>query len=130
MSEKEYLVRWVMDIEADDARDAAEAALAFQRDPQSIATVFAVTDKKTGKITTVDLTENTETEEEPATDEFRTMLLRLIENAPDPTGFTHSLPGYRPIWEAARMLLATTCPTSHRDNGASTCADCHADLGK
>lgn len=37
-----YLVTWEIDIEADSPREAAEAALHIQRDPDSIATVFKV----------------------------------------------------------------------------------------
>lgn len=39
-----YLVTWEIDIEADSPREAAEKALRIQRDPESIATVFAVTE--------------------------------------------------------------------------------------
>jgi hypothetical protein len=38
-----YRVVWEIDIEAESHREAAEEALAIQRDPQSIATVFSVT---------------------------------------------------------------------------------------
>lgn len=37
-----YLVQWEIDIEADSPREAAVKALRIQRDPESIATVFAV----------------------------------------------------------------------------------------
>lgn len=37
-----YLVTWIIDIEADTPRDAAQKALEIQRDPESIATVFEV----------------------------------------------------------------------------------------
>ena len=37
-----YLVEWTIDIEADTAEEAARAALAIHRDPDSIATVFQV----------------------------------------------------------------------------------------
>jgi len=37
-----YRVSWVIDIEADSAEEAAREALAIQRDPQSLATVFTV----------------------------------------------------------------------------------------
>lgn len=37
-----YLVRWEMDIEADSAYEAAEKALAVQRDPESVAIMFEV----------------------------------------------------------------------------------------
>jgi len=39
-----YRVNWVIDLEADTPLEAALAALAIQRDPESIATVFDVTD--------------------------------------------------------------------------------------
>lgn len=38
----EYIVTWTIDIDADSPRDAAEQALAIQRDPASIAAVFSV----------------------------------------------------------------------------------------
>lgn len=38
----EYVVTWTNDITADSPREAAELALAMQRDPTSIATVFEV----------------------------------------------------------------------------------------
>jgi hypothetical protein len=41
----EYLVSWTIGIiEAEDPLDAASKTLAIQRDPDSIATVFEVTD--------------------------------------------------------------------------------------
>lgn len=39
-----YRVNWVIDLEADTPEEAALAALAIQRNPESIATVFDVTD--------------------------------------------------------------------------------------
>jgi len=56
----DYLVEWDFDVELDDTgtpRDAAMEALAAQRDPESSATVFKVTDKATGTVTVVDLGE-------------------------------------------------------------------------
>lgn len=38
----DYRVRWEIDIEAVSYKEAAETALAIQRDPASIATVFDV----------------------------------------------------------------------------------------
>jgi len=38
-----YKVRWEIDIDADNVIEAAEKALAIQRDPNSTATVFEVT---------------------------------------------------------------------------------------
>ena len=35
-------VQWEIDIDADSPREAAEKALAIQRNPESIATVFTV----------------------------------------------------------------------------------------
>lgn len=37
-----YTVTWTIEVEAADPRQAAQAALAIQRDPQSTATVFRV----------------------------------------------------------------------------------------
>lgn len=37
-----YSVSWEIEIEADSPREAAQEALAIQRDPNSIATVFSV----------------------------------------------------------------------------------------
>jgi hypothetical protein len=56
----EYLVEWDFDVELDNTgtpRDAAMEALAAQRNPESSATVFKVTDKATGTVTVVDLGE-------------------------------------------------------------------------
>ena len=39
-----YKVIWAIDIEADSHQEAAEIALDIQRDPDSIATIFEVTD--------------------------------------------------------------------------------------
>jgi hypothetical protein len=54
---KQYLVTWQIDIEetADNPIEAAAQALIILRDPDSVATVFEVTDKTTGETTTVDL---------------------------------------------------------------------------
>lgn len=49
-----YVVHWVIDIEADTPEDAARKALAIHRNPNSIATVFTVTDA-TGKSEDFDL---------------------------------------------------------------------------
>ena len=40
----EYRVTWTIDLEAHSPEDAADQALAIHRDPQSLATVFDVTD--------------------------------------------------------------------------------------
>jgi hypothetical protein len=42
----EYRVRWEIDVEAESPREAAEKALATQRDPESEATVFDVSEKQ------------------------------------------------------------------------------------
>lgn len=56
---KKYLVEWAINIDEEDGgvdpRSAAEAALRIQRDPESIATVFVVTDEQAGERTMVDL---------------------------------------------------------------------------
>jgi len=49
-------VQWEIDIDAANPREAAEKALAIQRKPESIATVFDVTDNA-GKTVRVDLDE-------------------------------------------------------------------------
>jgi desulfoferrodoxin (superoxide reductase-like protein) len=53
---RHFIVMWEMDFEATDARDAARQALEVQRDPESIATVFVVTDRH-GSQASVDLQE-------------------------------------------------------------------------
>jgi len=50
-----YLVIWRIDIEADTPAEAALAAVATQRKPDSWAVVFEVTDKTSGATTTIDL---------------------------------------------------------------------------
>jgi hypothetical protein len=53
-----YLVDWKIDMEdVANASEAATRALIVQRDPESAATVFEVTDKATGEVTTIDLSE-------------------------------------------------------------------------
>ena len=37
---KRYVVTWEIDIDAESAEDAARQALAIQRDPNSLATIF------------------------------------------------------------------------------------------
>ena len=51
----QYVVTWVVDIEATNPREAALKAQQMQRDPESIATVFDIENKKSGAKTTVDL---------------------------------------------------------------------------
>lgn len=50
----EYTVSWVMDIEADSPREAAEAAWKSMREPDSIANSFRVCDPE-GVVTDIDL---------------------------------------------------------------------------
>jgi len=50
-----YLVTWQIDIEATSHREAAEKALAIHRNPDSIATVFDVTNER-GRTVSIDLT--------------------------------------------------------------------------
>jgi hypothetical protein len=55
---KSWRVTWGIDIEADTPREAAEKALAIQRDPFSCAVVFQVhRENLTGFDVTVDLEE-------------------------------------------------------------------------
>lgn len=49
-----YHVTWEIDIGAASPKEAAEKALAIQRDPGSLATVFDVADEA-GNLTRVDL---------------------------------------------------------------------------
>lgn len=46
MPDKSYRVTWEIDIDAASPREAAEKALHIQRDPDSIATVFTVAQKR------------------------------------------------------------------------------------
>jgi hypothetical protein len=50
----QYLIRWEIDVEADTEWEAAQKALAIQRKPDSIATVFDVI-RQDGTIAKVDL---------------------------------------------------------------------------
>ena len=52
----EYRVHWEIDLDADSPREAAEKALTIHRNPESIATVFDVTDE-TGHTERIDLDE-------------------------------------------------------------------------
>lgn len=49
-----YRVVWEIDLDADSPREAAEIALRVQRDTDSLATVFAVTDER-GDLHMIDL---------------------------------------------------------------------------
>jgi hypothetical protein len=63
-----YLVTW--EIDADDvrsSREAAEFAWQAMREPDSIASIFRVRNKKNGKITLVDLGKNTRRRTNPCT---------------------------------------------------------------
>lgn len=51
----EYLISWEIGLVADTPEEAAQQALEIQRDPNSMATVFDVTDEN-GETTRVDLT--------------------------------------------------------------------------
>ena len=52
----EFLVTWQIDIEADNAKEAAEKALEIMKDPESIATVFEIENKKKKTLHIIDLT--------------------------------------------------------------------------
>ncbi len=52
----EYRITWEIDLDADSPREAAEQALCIHRNPESIATVFDVTDE-TGHTERIDLDE-------------------------------------------------------------------------
>jgi len=49
-----YRVKWEIDIEADSPEEAAKESLKIQRDPDSVATIFDVTDDN-GVTTEIDL---------------------------------------------------------------------------
>jgi hypothetical protein len=51
----QYRIIWSIDIEADSPEQAAHQARQYQLDPDSTATVFAVTDADTGQEQVVDL---------------------------------------------------------------------------
>jgi hypothetical protein len=40
----EYTVQWTIDVDAESPREAAEQALTIQRDPNSIALIYRVTE--------------------------------------------------------------------------------------
>lgn len=44
----EYRVTWVIEVEAESPREAAEEAQRIQRDPDSLATVFVVSEYNNG----------------------------------------------------------------------------------
>ena len=51
----EYIVVWKIEIDADDAQEAAAWARIVQRDPESTATVFEVSERDDGEAMTIDL---------------------------------------------------------------------------
>ena len=55
MGKKVYRVTWEIDVEAETPEDAAKEALSIQRDIDSEAVVFGVTDTDTALHKTVDL---------------------------------------------------------------------------
>lgn len=62
----EYLIEWTIELDAESPEDAARAALAIQRDPDSLATMFKVYGED-GKYVVIDLAEldeQSEVEEE------------------------------------------------------------------
>jgi hypothetical protein len=59
---KEYHVSWEIDLYAESPREAAERALAIQRNPDSMATVFVVADEE-GNIEHIDLKDGTDDQE-------------------------------------------------------------------
>jgi len=52
-----YLVSWTIDIEADSHEEAAIEAMKIQRDPNSEAGFFEVTEQATRQVKPVDLTD-------------------------------------------------------------------------
>lgn len=54
---RHYRVYWSIDIDAESPKEAAEEALKIQRDPDSIATWFRVTNQATGEQVELDLLE-------------------------------------------------------------------------
>jgi hypothetical protein len=53
-----YHISWEIDLDADSPREAAERALAYQRDANSTATVFDVIDSETLAVERIDLLED------------------------------------------------------------------------
>lgn len=49
-----YTVTWVIEIDADDPRQAAAMAKEIQEDPDSTATIFNVQNQETGKAVNVE----------------------------------------------------------------------------
>lgn len=57
---KTYLVSWEIEVDADDPKQAAQRALAIQKDPSSLATVFKVERRRWAQTLYVDLEEKEE----------------------------------------------------------------------
>ena len=57
---RRYLVAWLIDVWAETPQEAAEQADQARRRPGSIATVYTVLDRSTGKKIDVDLLERKE----------------------------------------------------------------------
>ena len=55
---RQFIVKWEIDIYAENAKDAAKQALAIQRDAGSDATYFRVEDVKHNMSNIIDLEEN------------------------------------------------------------------------
>jgi len=53
--QREYVVYWKIEMPGSSPEDAARGALEAQRDPRSMATVFAVRDNQAGRCWRVDL---------------------------------------------------------------------------
>jgi hypothetical protein len=53
----EYQVNWFVNLDADDPRQAAVLARQMIQDPESIATLYQVTNEETNEMTVVDLGE-------------------------------------------------------------------------
>lgn len=51
---RRYTVSWTIEVDAESPRAAAEHALHIQRDPDSIATQFDVTDDESGREVSID----------------------------------------------------------------------------
>lgn len=57
---RDYHVEWHIDITASSKREAAQIAFNIQRDPDSFATFFEVTEKGSAQRTTVNVGEDEE----------------------------------------------------------------------
>lgn len=52
----EYYIEWRIELDADNPTEAARRALEIQRNPESIATVFHVSEADNGEEEVIDLT--------------------------------------------------------------------------